>query len=156
MLALQAKSGSFPFASKYIPLPRNIQAVLGSQVQETNAGQMSSNRSATSTNGWFAPLLSANGQGSPVSPLSLSPNHAQIWSSNGQIFIRDLDSAFGTYVNGIRVSGDVALEDDDTLTLGAMVERNANTPVYVTDEHLKPVIAKVTCIGVLSRPRHRG
>ncbi|KAJ4466821.1 hypothetical protein C8J55DRAFT_526434 [Lentinula edodes] len=155
MLALQAKPGSFPFASKYVPLPHNFQAILGSQVQDTNTGPTSSNRSATSTNGWFAPLSPVDGQGAPVSPISLSPNHAQIWSTNGQIFIRDLESAFGTYVNGTRISGDVALADNDTLTLGIAVGRNVNTPAYVTDEHLKPVIAKVTCIGVSSRARQR-
>ncbi|KAE9398776.1 hypothetical protein BT96DRAFT_777238, partial [Gymnopus androsaceus JB14] len=141
-LALQAKAGSFPFASKYIPLPANVKAVLGSVVQDTNDGATSGSRSATSTNGWFAPRRFQDSP-NPISPISLSPNHAEIWSRNGQIFIKDLNSPFGTYVNGMRINGTVALKNDDTLTLGAVVGRNANTPAYITDEHLKPVIAKV-------------
>ncbi|KAJ3761178.1 hypothetical protein EV361DRAFT_788271 [Lentinula raphanica] len=154
MLALKAKPESFPFASKYIPLPANFQTILGSQLKDTNAGPTSANRSATSTNGWFAPLIPLDGR-PPVSSLSLSPEHAQIWCSNGIIYIQDLGSAFGTYVNGSRISGDVALKDDDTLTLGVVVERNANTPADITDEHLLPVVAKVTCVNVPSRSRLR-
>lgn len=133
MLALQAKAGSFPFASKYIPLPANVKAVLGSVVQDTNDGATSGNRSATSTNGWFAPRRFQDSP-NPISPISLSPNHAEIWSRNGQvsrsssilgwlltvyfsmkIFIKDLNSPFGTYVNGMRINGTVALKNDDTL-----------------------------------------
>ncbi|KAJ3724159.1 hypothetical protein DFJ43DRAFT_641901 [Lentinula guzmanii] len=154
ILALKAKSESFPFASKYIPLPSNISVILGSQTKDTNSGQTSTNRSATSTNGWFAPLIPVDGR-APVSPISLSPDHAQIWSSDSTIFIRDLGSVFGTYVNGTRITGEVALKDNDTLTLGVVVERNTNTPAYVADEQLLPVVANVTCVGVPSRPRRR-
>ncbi|KAF9071784.1 hypothetical protein BDP27DRAFT_1218387 [Rhodocollybia butyracea] len=152
MLALQAKEDSFPFASKFIPIHPNIRVVLGSQ--ETSSGQTAGSRNATSTNGWFAALPPRNGQGPLVSPIPLSPNHAEIWSRNGQIYVRDLESAFGTYVNGIRVNGTVALKNNDTLCLGAKIVRNANTPAYVTDEHLRPIVAKVTCLGVPSRPNN--
>lgn len=84
MLALQAKSGSFPFTSKYIPLPSNITTVLGSAAQDTNDGVTCGNRRATSTNGWFAPRRFQDSD-NPVSPISLSPNHAEIWSRNGQV-----------------------------------------------------------------------
>ncbi|KIK70037.1 hypothetical protein GYMLUDRAFT_67293 [Collybiopsis luxurians FD-317 M1] len=154
MLALQSKNGSFPFASKYIPLPPNVRAVLGSQV-DNNTGLTVENRSSASTNGWFAPCHPANGQGLLVSSIPLSINHAEAWSADGQIYIRDLDSAFGTFVNGVKLTGEIALKNGDTLRLGTHIDRNANTPAYVTDEHLLPVVAKVTCVGVSSRPTHR-
>jgi hypothetical protein len=85
MLALQAKDDSFPFASKFIPIHPNNRVVLGSQAQDTNSGQTTGSRNATSTNGWFAALPPRNGQGPLVSPIPLSPNHAEIWSRNGHV-----------------------------------------------------------------------
>ncbi|KAF5380768.1 hypothetical protein D9757_007110 [Collybiopsis confluens] len=154
MLALQSKPASFPFASKYIPLPSNARTVLGSQVDD-NTGVMFGNRNLASTNGWFATRRPANSQPLWVSPITLSLNHAEIWCDNGQIYIRDLDSAFGTFVNGVKITGATVLNSGDTLTLGSHLKRNANTPAHITDEQLLPITTKVTCLGVSSHSTYR-
>ncbi|KAI9362072.1 SMAD/FHA domain-containing protein [Zopfochytrium polystomum] len=38
------------------------------------------------------------------SSIVVSRNHAQIWSDGGQVFVKDLKSSRGTYLNGVRLS----------------------------------------------------
>ncbi|KAG6844864.1 hypothetical protein H0H87_002987 [Tephrocybe sp. NHM501043] len=98
-LSLSSVPGSFPFQTKYIPLPLNVTVTLGSEVDD-NSGQK---RITSATNGWFAPQTL--GGGSPISPLPLSSLHSQVWWDGLEVYIRDLDSPFGTYVNNIKVTG---------------------------------------------------
>lgn len=70
--------------------------------------------------------------------------HARIWSDGSKVFLRDIETAFGTYVNDVRITQDVELKSGDVVTLGSKIPRNSNTPAYITDDHLKPVIAIVT------------
>ncbi len=48
----------------------------------------------------------------------LSRIHAEIRRENARHFIRDLDSRNGTYVNGMRLSQRVPLQNGDVVTLG--------------------------------------
>ncbi len=48
----------------------------------------------------------------------LSRIHAEIRRENGRFFIRDLESRNGTYVNGMRLSERVPLQNGDVITLG--------------------------------------
>jgi serine phosphatase RsbU (regulator of sigma subunit)/pSer/pThr/pTyr-binding forkhead associated (FHA) protein len=48
----------------------------------------------------------------------LSRIHAEIRRENGRHYIRDLDSRNGTYVNGMRLSERVPLQNGDVVTLG--------------------------------------
>ncbi|KAF5383240.1 hypothetical protein D9615_004865 [Tricholomella constricta] len=146
MLSLTAAVGSFPFQTKYIPMSRDVRIKLGAEV-DADSGQT---RSATQTNGWFAPQRSRVAEGSPVSPLPLSSSHSEFWWDGQQVYIRDLDSPFGTYVNDVKIKKAVVLSSGDIISLGSKISRNANTPSYITDDHLKPVIAKVTLAGVSS------
>lgn len=49
----------------------------------------------------------------------VSPRHAVIELIGGSFEIRDLDSASGTYVNGVRVKGPVRLEGGETIRIGS-------------------------------------
>ena len=48
----------------------------------------------------------------------LSRNHAEIHNEDGDCTIRDLDSRNGTLVNGVRIGGQVSLQNGDIITLG--------------------------------------
>ncbi|MBK9034022.1 MAG: diguanylate cyclase [Myxococcales bacterium] len=48
----------------------------------------------------------------------VSRHHARIRASEGAIWLEDLGSRNGTFVNGVRVSGTVKLEDGDKLHVG--------------------------------------
>ncbi|KAG5653303.1 hypothetical protein H0H81_001263 [Sphagnurus paluster] len=149
MLNLSPVSGSFPFVSKYIPMSRDVPVTLGAQV-DAESGQ---SRAATETNGWFAPQrASRSNGGSAVSPLPLSSKHSEVWWDGIQIYIRDLDSPFGTYLNELRINGTKVLKTGDIVSLGTQIARNSKTPSYITDDHLKPIIAKVTLVGVVAYP----
>ncbi|MFP4057890.1 MAG: FHA domain-containing protein, partial [Candidatus Brocadiia bacterium] len=50
--------------------------------------------------------------------VSVSRTHCEIFSSNGNFFIRDLDSRNGTYVEGMRISTPTPLADGARIDLG--------------------------------------
>ena len=51
---------------------------------------------------------------------TVSGYHAEfIMRSDGQLVLRDLDSTNGTFVNGERITGEVLLQEDDIVQLGA-------------------------------------
>ncbi|KAF8881211.1 hypothetical protein BD779DRAFT_1021974 [Infundibulicybe gibba] len=144
---------SFPFQAKYIPLVPNSPVVLGSEAVDSPGGQ--SVRSASATNGWFAPRPgpTINGSGiaaPPIASLPLSSSHAEVWTQGNLVYIRDLDSAFGTIVNESRIKQATLLRGGDIIALGSKIPRNSNTPGYITEDHLRPILAKVTLVGVPS------
>ena len=55
------------------------------------------------------------------SDINVSRRHARIWESSGQVWIEDLGSRAGTFVNGQRSSGAVAILPGDTVSLGDTV-----------------------------------
>jgi len=139
-------SGTFPFQVKTISLPSGIKIILGST--ETISGSRQPARVPSSSNGWFPQKETEDTTIPSVSPLPLSSSHAEIWCDNGKVYIRDLESAFGTFVNGLRISKSISLKTGDTISLGSRIARNEKTPAYITDFHLCPVIAKVSLTGV--------
>ncbi|KAJ7594663.1 hypothetical protein C8J56DRAFT_445096 [Mycena floridula] len=143
MLGLTAVAGGFGFKTKYIPLPAAIKMTLGSQICESSSGQ--AQRVAQTINGWFEPKISQSNI--PVSPLSLSTFHAEVWVEDGKVYISDLQSAFGTFLNGEKIDK-VTLKTGDVITLGIHIRRNANTPSYISEDHLLPVVAKVSIYGL--------
>ncbi|KAG7086875.1 hypothetical protein E1B28_002795 [Marasmius oreades] len=141
-LSLQPISGSFPFQAKFIPIQGNMRVVLGSQVDPQHRS-----RRAAPTNGYFAPIPSST-TGAAIVPLSLDSRHAEAWISNNMLYIRDLGTGYGTFVNGARLEGPYALKRGDILKLGVEIPRNANTPPYIADEELKPILARISFSGV--------
>jgi two-component system, cell cycle response regulator len=49
----------------------------------------------------------------------VSRRHARLTRQRGDVYVEDLDSANGTFVNGERVDSKVRLEDGDRITLGS-------------------------------------
>ncbi|KAF9029108.1 hypothetical protein BDZ89DRAFT_1065633 [Hymenopellis radicata] len=139
IISLSPASGSYPFQTKYIPLS-STKHVLGSV-----EGGGKTPRKASTGNGWFASKTD-----SAATPLTLSAVHAEVWMESGQVYLRDLDSAFGTYVNGAKVRSAVTLKTGDTLALGTKIDRNSRTPSNITDEQLLSITAKVTIVGITS------
>lgn len=66
----------------------------------------------------------------------VSRRHTEIFQRDGRLFVRDLGSLNGTYVNNTRIEGDQPLEPDQLLTLGNITFR----AVYEV-ESLPPVSA---------------
>ncbi|KAF8189303.1 hypothetical protein BJ912DRAFT_377316 [Pholiota molesta] len=141
-LTLFSVSGSFPFQTKHLPLSPGSKITLGST--EGTAGTRQSIHVAATNNGWFPPKQTGDSTIPPVSPLPLSSSHAEVWLDGGNVYVRDLDSAFGTFVNGLRIAKSNPLKTGDTITLGSRIPRNEKTPAYITDLHLSPVIIKVS------------
>ncbi|KAF9482732.1 hypothetical protein BDN70DRAFT_403502 [Pholiota conissans] len=142
-LTLFSVSGSFPFQTKHLPLSTGTKVTLGS-TEGPSGGARQPARVAANNNGWFPPKHTGNSTVPPVSPLPLSSSHAEVWMDSGIVYIRDLESAFGTFVNGLRITQNTPLKTGDTITLGSRIPRNEKTPAYITDLHLSPVIIKVS------------
>src|SRR5262245_62171144 len=53
--------------------------------------------------------------------LAVSRQHARVWSLDEGIYLEDLHSSNGTFVNGKRVSGRVPLSSRDTVQIGPYV-----------------------------------
>jgi hypothetical protein len=67
---------------------------------------------------------------------AVSRNHAVIWTQGGQIYVRDVGSANGTWVNGEPVLGDVAVRSGDRLQVGQvdlLIQGSAAQAVPVTE-----------------------
>ncbi|EPQ53451.1 hypothetical protein GLOTRDRAFT_28396, partial [Gloeophyllum trabeum ATCC 11539] len=103
-------------------------------------------RVASPSNGWFPPLddsgRETGGGLGDSEDLPLSPAHAELWAENGHVYIRDLGSKHGTYVNDVRITGPSPLKTDDILILGFELPRSASTPRHLTSHDLKPIVAK--------------
>ncbi|KAJ3040830.1 hypothetical protein HDV00_010445 [Rhizophlyctis rosea] len=76
----------------------------------------------------------------------LSRNHAEIWYENGKVWVKDVRSSNGTFLNGKRLSeenqesGPVEVKSDDRLEFGIDINNEDGTPLY------KKVSCKVTII----------
>ena len=53
-----------------------------------------------------------------LSDPTVSQNHAEIFASGPNLFLRDLNSTNGTFVNGVRISSRVKLSDGDDVAIG--------------------------------------
>ncbi|TFK23515.1 hypothetical protein FA15DRAFT_757195 [Coprinopsis marcescibilis] len=138
-VTLVPQSGSFCYAAKRLELT-STPLILGAE-----SSDRSQHPPASQTNGWFKGIISEDPIKPDILPLSLSERHAQIWfsSTDSRVYIQDLSSAFGTFLNGSRITQPTALKSGDIITLGTTISRSANTPSYITDHHLKPVIAEL-------------
>ncbi|KIL64078.1 hypothetical protein M378DRAFT_163556 [Amanita muscaria Koide BX008] len=131
---------SFPFDPKRVLLPPGSHILLGSAKCDSIIDE---ERSALPSNGFFSAKFSPIKGGEPIIPLALSADHAEIWVKNNQLMLRDLETPFGTFVNGTRIIGEHILKSGDVISLGYKLSRNDKTPAHVADDHLRPVIAKV-------------
>lgn len=83
----------------------------------------------------------------------VSRRHTELYDRDGKLYVRDLGSLNGTFVNNTKIDGEVFLAPDQLLTLGNITFRaiytiNGNTdvpgnPETVTFEELKTVDAQL-------------
>ncbi|KAF8603985.1 hypothetical protein BDV93DRAFT_408190, partial [Ceratobasidium sp. AG-I] len=78
---------------------------------------------------------------------TLSRQHAEVWESGGKIYIKDVKSANGTFLNGLRLSGESAESESYGLKSGDVVEFGVDIyhEDFKTIEHPK-VAARVTVV----------
>lgn len=69
--------------------------------------------------------------------LAVSGEHAEIRELDGGLVVRDLGSRNGTFVNGVRLAGQVALAPSDVVRLGA------SGPEMSIDNQASPVLATI-------------
>jgi len=115
-----------PFAPKLFDLVNGDRITIGRQ---TNAKTVPTER-----NGYFDSKV-------------LSRKHADVWAENGRIYIKDVESANGTYLNGKRLSGECVVSDPFELKTKDVVEFG----IDVVGEDNKTIIhhkvaAQVTCV----------
>ncbi|TFY73309.1 hypothetical protein EWM64_g10703, partial [Hericium alpestre] len=114
------------FIPKHIHLPPNQRVKIGRQ---TNAKTAPGER-----NGFFDSKV-------------LSRQHAEVWEESGKIFIKDVKSSNGTFINGERLSPESAesdpfeLKTDDIVEFGIDIVGEDNKSII----HHK-VAARVVCV----------
>ncbi len=79
---------------------------------------------------------------------SVSKEHAEIFEHEGEIWVRDLNSTNGTYINGQPVDDPVRLREDDILQFATMVFR-VGRDVALSDQDSQ-TIAQNACDQALS------
>jgi S1-C subfamily serine protease len=55
----------------------------------------------------------------PAKDLAVSGDHAELHERDGRLFLVDLGSRNGTFVNGVRIAGEFELSDSDVVRLGS-------------------------------------
>ncbi|KAJ8701183.1 hypothetical protein PTI98_004140 [Pleurotus ostreatus] len=111
-------------------LPRHISLAHGRRVK---IGRQVNTKSAVSAlNGYF-------------DSYALSKNHAEIWEEAGQIFIRDVESLHGTFINGERISPARAVSEKCELRNNDIVQFGVDF-VDENDEYHHKIAARVFCI----------
>ncbi|KIP09780.1 hypothetical protein PHLGIDRAFT_126079 [Phlebiopsis gigantea 11061_1 CR5-6] len=120
----------YPLNESFIP--KHISLVGGQRVKigrQTNAKTVPAER-----NGYFDSKV-------------LSRQHAEVWEENGKIFIRDVKSSNGTFINGERLSQEglesspFELKSDDIVEFGIDIVGEDNATIV----HHK-VAARVVCV----------
>ena len=88
-------------------------------------------------------LIGRSSEALPLTDTTVSRRHAELTPDNGRWFLRDLDSANGTFVNGERVSGDLI-----ELTPGDQVRCGSTLMVFgVTPDDGKAGLVQVVDAG---------
>jgi len=74
-----------------------------------------------------------------LSCISVSGNHAELVFKNDELWINDLDSTNGTFVNGVRIIASSQLEKGDVVQFGSMVYQVAKTEASKPVKRRAPV-----------------
>jgi EAL domain-containing protein (putative c-di-GMP-specific phosphodiesterase class I) len=96
-------------------------------------GQLGANQSARSVTIAASPFVIGRGTSAALTIASptVSTNHAELRIEEGRLIVRDLGSTNGTFVNGARVTSDVALSAGDLLQIAEIVFRVGMERGYV-------------------------
>ena len=60
---------------------------------------------------------------------TVSRSHARIWTENGQFWVEDMDSRYGTMVNGKKLVGKIQVRPDDAIVIGETTLKVDDLPV---------------------------
>src|SRR3954469_6921578 len=86
------------------------------------------------------PAVIGRGKGSTITLLQplVSRQHCELFEANGKLWVRDLGSLNGTYVNNEKVS-EAAIPPNELLTVGTVTFRAIYEPLADTDAPSRPV-----------------
>ncbi len=84
---------------------------------------------------------------------SISRQHAQLFLFEGRLWVRDLGSSNGTFVNGVRLQGATPVSDRDRLRLGRVLEARLHGAPGPVDEDAN-TLSHVIIEDVWSMVRH--
>ncbi|THH21572.1 hypothetical protein EW146_g45 [Bondarzewia mesenterica] len=131
-ISLSPLADSAPFTARYIPLA--VQPVI------LGREKMAGNGAAAPTNGLFS-IVGGESDDLPVSPV-----HAELYTKDRHVYIKDLDSVHGTWVDDEKIKMPKLLETGSIIELGIQLEQSADTPDSSIDTK-RPIRAKVTIVG---------
>ena len=78
--------------------------------------------------------------------------HCAILTREDDVFVRDLDSTNGTFVNGNRIEGEVRVRDGDSLQIGSLIFHLAmQTDVPQSDSDSAWVVDSQSSLGIKER-----
>ncbi len=63
---------------------------------------------------------------------TVSRTHARIWTENGQFWGEDMDSRYGTVVNGKKLVGKILIQPKDSIVIGETTLKVDDLPVAET------------------------
>jgi EAL domain-containing protein (putative c-di-GMP-specific phosphodiesterase class I) len=91
----------------------------------TLTGQLGADQAARSVTVATSPFVIGRGTSASLTIASpmVSSSHAELRIENGELWVRDLGSTNGTFVNGVRVATDAAVRAGDLLQIAEIVFR---------------------------------
>jgi signal transduction histidine kinase len=96
-------------------------------------------------------LIGRSSESLPISDRSVSRRHAELTPDNGAWYLRDLESANGTFVNGNRITDRVKLEPGDQIRCGSTLMTFALTNMDERDNPLQMLDAGMFDVTVERR-----
>ncbi len=84
----------------------------------------------------------------PVSDPTVSRRHARITRRAGRITVTDLNSSNGTFVNGLRITGEVEVRPGDTIALGSYTFRITDAAVVEQEDFRGDVTIEARDVAV--------
>lgn len=82
-------------------------------------------------------LIGRSSEALPIADHAVSRRHAELTPDGGRWYVRDLDSANGTYVNGHAIDARIELRPGDELRVGSTVLRFATEPDVPKDNPIR-------------------
>lgn len=102
-------------------------------------------------------LIGRSSEALPITDRSVSRRHAELTPDDGKWYLRDLESANGTFLNGEKIAGRIELSPGDQIRCGSSLylfavnpEENARSPIRV----LGPEELDATVESRLNPPDH--
>lgn len=99
----------------------------------------------------------------PLADGEVSRRHARVWTQGAQVYVQDLGSTNGTFVNEMEISGPRSVQPGDRVRVGNTILKVAALPDAVSASRPSPLVPLILITGIglalivgvllLSRPR---